>query len=714
MKTVIVQKSNTTVSPLVSSESIYDLYPLLAGSTPVSPWVFTHPTTGVSTDVALPYSVNCEDGHTGSYARKNNWEFTSTITIHKLQPTYLWFTYATQTAKTYINNTLVNTHGGGYNSFFVDITDSIVVGTNNVKILIDNTNANGNMPDSGDFNCNGTLGEVYLLTSPVLPATEYGYDGFHIDCTVDTSRDVSVGTPMWNSKATLTIETSIPTFGDVICKVDDKDFHYVEHKFGSGKIIFTIEIEDPNFWQGTIDPHLYDITIEIYHNEKLYHRLSRPYGIKYYEYVINDTEKVGTAGSPYTGFLLNGQPYLLRGVCMHHDIDGKANAETIADIDNDFSVITELGANVIRLAHYPHPKQIYDYCDKLGIAVQTEIGWVNTNEANLSEAKKANLLQQCTDLVNQHYNHTSIIFWGLGNEIKCGSDSAVKEANATYMNYLRNYIRSLKSDAWVGFVMAAGSNAPSAFGSPNLDWFGCNDYVGWYNNKTSNNPGSNLDTRKTNFITNNSKALAFSEYGCGGNIECHSENPSSTTTTGNNPRHDIEYQMWLHEGHLAAIRTRPWLLFTTMWMLFDIAVSSRQEGYITCMDGENTSEDNNYKYLNNKGLLLRNHTTRKDTFYLYKAEWSSEKFVHICQKNYLKTTSRTIKCYSNDWDSNNTTFKLYINKQLDSILAGSETADATATVQSPDNIITFTAANYQSGDIIIVTGKTKYDTLTLP
>ena len=81
--------------------------------------------------------------------------------------------------------------------------------------------------------------------------------------------------------------------------------------------------------------------------------------------------------NPYTGFLLNGSPYQLRGACMHSDLINKANALTPEDIDNDFDVIQDLGANFLRLVHYPHPKQVYDYCDKLGIVVQTEAPWLN-------------------------------------------------------------------------------------------------------------------------------------------------------------------------------------------------------------------------------------------------------------------------------------------------------------------------------------------------
>ena len=90
-------------------------------------------------------------------------------------------------------------------------------------------------------------------------------------------------------------------------------------------------------------------------------------------------------------------------------------------------------------------------------------------------------------------------------------------------------------------------------------------------------------------------------------------------------------------------------MFTGQWQLFDIAVSNRNEGYTVCLDGVNTSIDDDLRRLNNKGLVERDHTTKKDTFYLYKAEWNTEdKFVHICGKDYTKTVDRALKCYTND------------------------------------------------------------------
>ena len=54
---------------------------------------------------------------------------------------------------------------------------------------------------------------------------------------------------------------------------------------------------------------------------------------------------------------------------MHDDLAGKANALNDTDYDQQFAVIQELGCNFIRLAHYPHPKEVYDRCDRLGIIV---------------------------------------------------------------------------------------------------------------------------------------------------------------------------------------------------------------------------------------------------------------------------------------------------------------------------------------------------------
>lgn len=694
MKTIIINKSNVPASPLVAAESIYNVSPLFASSKPVGPWLYyKNPSNQVlNLEIELPYSINATDGHSSSYG-KGLYTFTSTITIHKLQPTYLWFDHADQSAEIYVENVLVTKHWGGYNAFFVDITDYIKVGTNELMVKLKNNEGNSLAPAAGDFNFNATLGKVKLLTSPVLPSPKYGYDGFHITSTVT------------DTQAVVTVKTTIPTYADVVLHINDEEFNYVERKFGKGDIIFTVNIDNPHLWNGTIDPHLYDITLEIYYNEELNLQLKRPYGLRYWSYVWEDTTIDGyDAEHPYTGFLLNGSPYLLRGVCSHHDLVNKANALTVEDINNDFDIITELGANFLRLAHYPHPKQVYDYCDKLGIIVQTEAQWVNSSTISMPDAYWEHLGEEIDDLVNQHYNHPCILFWGVGNEINSSVTNTTegKDFIKGKIEGFRTQIRKLLPGAWVGYTVSHGTNnGIGLFNDPTIDWIGHNIYVGWYIDKTSNDPTYRINERLNNANSRNT-AMAYSEYGCGGTSTCHSENYMSTTTTGNNPRHDIEYMMWLHEGHIASIKNFPQLLFTAQWQLFDIAVSSRTEGYKVCLDGETVTDDDSLKYLNNKGLVERDHHTKKDTFYLYKAWWNPTPFVHICQKNYTKTIERIIKCYTNSNDS----FSLYVNP------TGENDTPIETNVTATNNILLFTATTFTSGDIIKVTNGTIEDTFT--
>ena len=654
-------------------EYISDI-PYEASNRDLSKWTYNN------NEITTPYSVNALDGHSASYA-KGTFNFDGSFALREAQPTYLWFQHADQSATIYIDNVQVEKHWGGYSAFFVDISNYVHSGSNKVRVAVKNNEGNYLAPAAGDFNFNATLGNVKLFTSPYLPAMNYGYDGFHVTSDVATS------------SATITVKTTIPTGATVTCEIDDGTYHYGTSANSTGnEMIFSATVTNPHLWAGLSDPHLYNITLEIYHNGDLYHRYVRPYGLRFYRYVINETIN----GSAYTGFLLNGQPYLLRGCCMHDDIDGKANALNDADYTTTYATIQERGCTFLRLAHYPHPKETYDWCDRLGIVVQTEGPCVNKMQSTMPTDYYDHLNTQYDDMVNQHYNHPCIFFWGLSNETTTDDKSFAHDKINGYIAR----IRALDQERMIGYVLAQSASDPSAYyNNPNADWFGCNIYEGWYSNKNSNDPSGAINTRIGTTITSKSKALAYSEYGCGGTQRCHSDNFMDTTTRGNYERHDIEYMMWLHEGHIAAIKNYPQLLFTAQWQLFDIAVSNRNEGYTVCLDGENTSIDDNLRRLNDKGLVERDHVTKKDPFYLYKAWWNTtDKFVHICSKEYQKYADRVIKCYSNDGGS----LALYVNNTL------------VETVSLTDNIASFTARTFNAGDVVRVEGNNSSDTYTIP
>ena len=670
-------------SPTVSQTCVYvHETPFQKSNKDLTTWRYNGNT------ITTPYSVNGINGHSSSYS-KGTFSFDTSITLSAAQPTYLWFQHADQSADIYVDDVNVGTHWGGYNAFFVDISEYVHRGINNIRVALCNTTRNSLAPAAGDFNFNATLGNVKLFTSPVLPAMKYGYDGFHITSTVSASSATT--------NATINVETEVPAGASLKCIISDDSYAWTNTVASEGRaqtFTTTIAGSDLKLWNGTKNPHLYTVTLEIYKDGELYHGYQRPYGFRYYEYVINETVN----GETYTGFLLNGEPYLLRGVCMHDDVEGKANALTDSDYDQEFAIIRELGCNFIRLAHYPHPKEVYDRCDQLGIIVQTEVPCVNKLQSTMPSDYYTHLETQYIEMVEQHFNHPCIMFWGLSNETTTDDKAFGKEKIEGYYDL----IKSMDTERMVGYVMSHSYSDPSGYyNNPDVDWFGCNLYVGWYIDKTINDPSSQLNKRIKSTITDRSKPLALSEYGCGGTQHCHSTNFLSTTTSGNNPRHDIEYQMWLHEGHIAAIRNYPQLLFTGQWQLFDIAVSSRKEGYTECLDGENATTNDELKYLNNKGLVERDHVTKKDTFYIYKAEWNSkDKFVHICGKDYTKTTDRKIKCYTND--AKDGTLSMYIG----------DSQTPAETVAVVDHIAVFTARDFTPGVEIRVQGKDTSDTVT--
>lgn len=122
--------------------------------------------------------------------------------------------------------------------------------------------------------------------------------------------------------------------------------------------------------------------------------------------------------------------------------------------------------------------------------------------------------------------------------------------------------------------------------------------------------------------------IGFSEYGADANPKFQSAVPERGD-------YSESYQCVYHEHLLRCIEGRPWLWATHVWNLFDFAADGRDEG------GKHG--------VNQKGLVSFDRTLKKDAFYLYKAAWSREPFVHICGRRYVNRAEDVteVKVYSN-------------------------------------------------------------------
>ena len=604
-------------------------------------WSFTKDNS-TYTIVNLPHTCNQSDGASQSMYRGKTW-YSKDLVVSNDDGTkvfYIIFEAAGQKSTVYVDNVEIISYEGGYTPFIVKLAN-LTSGAHKIKIMCDNTADTNLIPVSADFNFNNGLHrDVYLFTQSLVgfDAVEFGDSRMHIIPSVVTIGSTSNASAKLSIKAKIN-NTGVKNINAVIRMtlyerstgntiLSDSE-NVMLPSSGSYNYDATFDVTSVHLWNGIKDPFLYIVKLDLLvYGDILVDTLSDRIGFR----------KISLDEA--NGFLLNDKSYPLRGVAMHQDYPGVMSAMTKDCFDADYSTVIDIGCNVVRLAHYPHDKYAFQKCDELGLIVQTEIPWVNHCGVNATQEYYDCIKTNLASMIRNHYNHPSIVFWGLSNELngshwKGGGDpqggysySKALEWN----NLLCTYAKTLDSTRFIGFVAHPNTfnNTPANSADWSADWIGLNLYYGWYYGNF------NGLTTALDHYHNHRPFLALTEYGAGGNPATHSETPLTTTTTGTGGAvHDEEYQNLFHESHLEQIQAKPWLVFTSLWVLFDFAVSGRNEGRMP--------------YTNNKGLITRDRQVKKDSFFLYKAAWNPEPMIYITSRRFtaVRPDTISIKVYAN-------------------------------------------------------------------
>ena len=600
------------------------------GRTALVEWEFSKDGTNWER-VTVPHSYNAIDGRSAKYYRGPA-TYRRTIDIWDPErPAYLLFEGAAQKATVRVNGREACVHKGGYTAFSVNLKGLLVKGENTVEVVCDNTEDIDMIPVSSDFNKNGGLHNPAWLYVPAgdvyFDPAEFGPYRLHVtqENVSEASADVTVKAAV-HGKADVTLKVRNAA-GKVVYKHTKNDVS------GSYEHVFTLN--NPHLWNGVEDPYLYTVELSAGDDDAMTEA-----GFRYYSI---DREK---------GFFLNGKPYPLRGVSMHQDMDGKATALTYEDYDRDYETVRELGCNFLRLAHYPHNDYAFRLCDRMGIIVQTEIPWVNICGVRASEVYFENIHAQMAEMIRNLYNHPSIVFWGMWNELDSwgnkenfqGTLDARRVVDETARLYA--YAKSLDPTRFVGLTDDSVFER-DFYTQLRADYYSENRYFGWYYT-----PGdfSGL-TESMTWIRDNMGPANLSEYGVGINPFCHTWDEEAIRRYWEDDKHMEEYGNRSHESHAQQIARMPWLNFTSLWILFDFPVADRHEGFMDSDDGINFIENPDRMYMNDKGLVTRDRATKKDVFYLYKAWWNTrEETVYIAGR---RLTARpadepfTLTVYSN-------------------------------------------------------------------
>ena len=541
--------------------------------------------------VTLPHTWNAVDGQDGG---NDYWRGTAMYCkefegyAHDGR-TILEFQGAAMTAQIYLNGEKLSHHKGGYSTFRVDLTPYLKE-KNLLCVSVDNSVNDHVYPQKADFTFYGGLyRDVNLILVPQehFELCKDGTPGIKVTPVVDPVKKV----------ATVKVETWQNAEKVRICAAGQTKEVLSENGHAEAEFV----IPEVHLWNGIEDPYLYTARAQLESGDEI----SARFGCR------------SIAFDPQKGFFLNGRSYPLRGVSRHQDREGVGNALTIKEHREDMEIIRELGANTVRLAHYQQAQAFYDLCDEYGLIVWAEIPYITVHMPNGRE----NTLLQMRELITQCYNHPSIVCWGLSNEITAGS--AVTEdllENHRQLNDLCHTMDPTRPTT-MAHVFMLEQESPLI---PVADIGSYNLYFGWYVGELAQND-SFFEEYHKKFPD---RVIGFSEYGADANPQYQSPHPEKGDYTEG-------YQCLYHEHLLNCIAKRPWLWATHVWNLFDFAADGRDEG------GKHG--------VNQKGLVSFDRRLKKDAFYLYKAAWSREPFIHLCGRRYADRVEEQteIKVYSN-------------------------------------------------------------------
>jgi beta-galactosidase len=567
--------------------------------------------------ITVPLKLNGLDGQDGgdNYLRAPTWYRTHIEGSRKQkgQRRYLQFDGANTTAVLYVNGRRINEHRGGFAAFRFDITDALHDGDNLIAVRVDNSPALDIPPLSADFTSFGGLyREVHLLTVNDLhiDLDDAGSSGVYL-----STRDVSASGAELSARVRVTnasAEARDPGVKIVIRDADAAEVATLEDALAvppgqTGELTLTRHIDNPHLWQGRQDPYLYTAQVELLQDGIRTDYVEQQFGFRSFGL------------DPNTGFSLNGEALDLHGVNRHQDRIDRGWAIGKAEHDEDMALILQLGANAVRLAHYQQASYFYDLCDSNGLVVWAEIPLVDSISDRPGFADNAR--QQLRELIRQNYNHPSILFWGIGNEQRM-DDTPTNEL----LSELANLVDTEDPGRLSTYAHCCGATTANLVS--HADTTGYNVYYGWYMGTTAQF-GAFADQVHA---ARPSSPFAISEYGAGAGLSQHQDPPAAPVPEG--MFHPEEYQAQLHEETWAQMTTRPFLWGKFIWNMFDFAVDGRNEG--------------DTPGRNDKGLVSYDRLTKKDAFFYYQANWTTEPMVHIAgRRNQMRGGPIDIKVYSN-------------------------------------------------------------------
>lgn len=616
--------------------------------------------------IHLPHTWNDIDGQDGGgdYYRGIGWyrKNTTFVAEDSTKKIFIRFGSVNLQSTFYVNGVLIGDHTGGYSAFIFDITEAIIWGEENVfAVKVSNQASIDAPPLSADFTFFGGITRtVNIIKTNLLHISplDYASSGVYLSTTNVTNSSANL-----NITALVKNDYEAVRNPTIIAAVYDANDIIIQQMSSTESIpagerldmVFTTTISNPHLWNGRIDPYLYNVTVKIEYGGIELDQINQNIGFRYFHV------------DPDSGFYLNGSRYPLHGVAFHEDRPDKGRAIDDKDRQEDLELLYNMGCTYLRLSHYQHGQLTYNYCDQQGLILWTEIPLINN--INNSATFTANTQQQLYELIKQNFNHPSVFFWGLFNEInyQVGPDPYIL---VQQLNTVAHSLDSIRLTTGAAMFDNRSTNwVPDL-----ISW---NKYFGWYyGNYTDFAPWA--DGIHSSYPDSK---VGVSEYGVGANVLQHEENPYQPLHYGG--FHPEEYQNLFHETYWNAMKERPYLWSTSVWVGFDFASDGRNEG--------------GNPGINDKGLITRDRAILKDAYFLYKAHWSDDSVLYISSRRFTEHPDSLVevKTYSN-CDS----VELFVNQHTMGVVTSTDHIFKWSNVKIDSNANEIKVAGYVGDNIL--------------
>lgn len=571
-------------------------------------------------------------------------------------------------SEVFINGTCLGKRPYGYISFSYDLTPYLKWGEKNViAVRVDNAE----QPNSRWYSGCGIYRNVWLLKTGDVCVAEWG--------TYVTTAKVDGQGASLNLVTTLENigkENADVTVRSVLKDAEGKEVAQAESPANvvaekSAEIAQKLQVTSPQLWD-VEHPYLYSLVTEVMKGGQCVDRYVTPVGIRTFSF---DAAK---------GFVLNGKPTKINGVCMHHDLGCLGAAVNVRAMERQLQMLKEMGCNGIRCSHNPPAPEWLDLCDRMGFIVMDEAFdmWRKKKTAYdyslyFNEWHERDL----HDFILRDRNHPSVFMWSIGNEVlEQWNDAQADTLSLEEANLILNFghsadmlakegevsVNSLLTKKLADFVKAldptrpvtAGCNEPNPanhlFRSEALDIIGYNYHNVNIPDVPRNFPG------KPFIITESNSALMTRGY-----YRMPSDEMFIWPERWDKPFYDATFACssydnchapWgnTHEENLLLTKKNDFISGQYVWTGFDYIGEPTPYGW--------PARSSYFGIIDLAGFP-------KDVYYLYQSEWSNKQVLHLFPHwNWTAGQDVDMWCYYNQADE----VELFVNGKSQGVKAKDE------------------------------------------